>query len=181
MTHRSQRHDEAHEAQIVQLITSYQRDIYVYARSLVVNPDDASEIVQDTNLVLWEKRDELEAIDNLRAWIFQIVRYKVLEYRTRHKRKCVPFSNDLLEQLASHAPQHVTMNDDLIHELRRCVAQLSAKDRNILNQRYSKLISCENIADVTGRPIRWVYNTLNRIRQNLLDCVTRQVRERNEQ
>jgi RNA polymerase sigma-70 factor, ECF subfamily len=174
MTHHDQMLDEeARWARVVQLLTSYQRDIHVFVRSLVIDPDEAQEIVQDTNLVLWEKRAEFEAVKDVRAWIFRIARYKVLEHRAKRKRKCLCFSDTLIDQLALRAPQNAVVDNDLLHELRRCIAELSATDRKILNQRYSTLISCESIAKVAGRPIRWVYNTLNRIRQTLLDCVTR--------
>lgn len=40
------------EADFVQLLTRYQPNIYLYIRSLVLNPDVAAEILQETNLVL---------------------------------------------------------------------------------------------------------------------------------
>lgn len=181
MTHHDETPDgEIRSARTVQLLTSYQRDIYLFVRSLVIDPDEAQEIVQDTNLVLWEKRTEFEEVKDLRAWIFQIARYKVLEHQAKRKRKCLNFSDALIDQLALRAPQSAVVDNEMVHELRRCIAQLPANDRKILIQRYSTLISCENIAKVTGRPIRWVYNSLNRIRQNLQDCVIRHANARKE-
>ena len=73
--------DEARGAEFVRLLTVHQPDIYVYLRSLVLDPDEASEILQDTNLVLWEKRDQFEIGTNFRAWAFQIARYKLLQHK----------------------------------------------------------------------------------------------------
>ena len=63
---------EAHETEFVGLLTGHQSDIYLYLRSLVLNPDEASDILQDTNLVLWEKRGQFQMGTNFRAWAFQI-------------------------------------------------------------------------------------------------------------
>ena len=159
------------EAEHVRLLTSHQLDIYFYIRSLVLDPDEVAEIVQDTNLVLWEKRDQFETVKNFRAWVFQIARYKVLQHRSQRKRKCVCFSDALIDELALQAPQYAKADNDLMDHLDHCVAQLVARDRELLHQRYSSMTSCECIAEAIGRPVRWVYKTLNRIRQELLDCV----------
>ena len=125
------------------------------------------------NLVLWEKRRQFETVRDFRAWAFQIARYKVLEHRAQRKRKCLCFSDALVDELALQAPHYAKVDNDLIDGLRRCVAQLAARDRELLSQRYSSLTSCESIAKAIGRPVRWVYNGLSRIRRELLDCMAR--------
>jgi RNA polymerase sigma-70 factor, ECF subfamily len=166
--------DEARWTEFVRLLTSHQLDIYLYVHSLMPDPDRAAEIVQDTNLVLWEKRDQFDLGTDFRAWAFQIARYKLLSHRTAHNRKCLCFSDALVDELALQARDCTVADDDLLDGLRRCVERLAERDREILSRRYSSPTSCESIARALGRPIRWVYNTLNRIRNELLDCVTRQ-------
>jgi RNA polymerase sigma-70 factor, ECF subfamily len=163
--------NEAREAEFVRLLTSHQRDIYFYVRSLVLDLGEVEEVVQNTNLVLWEKRAQFETGRDFRPWAFQIARHKVSEQRAQYKRNSVRFSDALIDELALQSPQHAKVDNELTDDLRRCIAQLPARDRELLNQRYSSLASCERIAKAVGRPIRWVYNTLNRIRQELMDCM----------
>lgn len=165
--------DEARETEFVRLLTSHQLDIYLYIHSLMPDPDEAAEIAQDTNVVLWEKRRQFDAARDFRAWAFQIARYKLLKHRTRRKRKCLCFSDALVDQLALQAPDYTRSDGELTDGLRRCIAQLTVRDRDLLGQRYSLLASCETIAQTVGRPVRWVYNALNRIRHELLDCMAR--------
>ena len=164
---------DARGAEAVQLIASHQRDISFYVRSLVLNPEEVADIVQDTNLVLWEKHDQFPAIKDFRAWAFQIARYKVLEHRSQGRRKCLCFSDALVDQLAIQAPQYVAGGDDLLDRLNRCIMQLVSRDRELLGHRYSSLASCESIAKAIGRSVGWVYKALNRIRQELHDCIGR--------
>jgi RNA polymerase sigma-70 factor (ECF subfamily) len=172
--------DEARWTEFVRLLTSHQLDLYLYVHSLMPDPDQAAEIVQDANVVLWEKRDQFRPGTDFRAWAFQIARYKLLSHRTARKRKCLSFSDAFVDELALQARDHVAPIDDLVDGLRRCVEQLTDRDREILSRRYSSLTSCESIARALGRPVRWVYNTLNRIRNELLECMARQFDEWSE-
>jgi RNA polymerase sigma-70 factor (ECF subfamily) len=164
---------EARDARHAQMLASHQLDIHFYVRSLVLNRDAVAEIVQNTNLALWEMREQFDEIKNFRAWAFQIARYRLLEYRAQSKRKGVCFSDALVDQLALQSPHYSMNDDDLMDDLKRCVTQLTATDRDLLAQRYSLSASCESIAQGTGRPVRWVYKALSRIRQELADCVAR--------
>lgn len=165
--------DESQGAEFVRLLTSHQQDIYLYVRSLVPDPNEVADIVQDTALVLWEKRKQSGTIRDFRAWAFQIARYKVMEHRAQRKRKGLCFSDTLVEELAVYAPRYANVDNELTDGLQHCVEQLAIRDRELLSQRYSSLTSCENIANAMGRPVRWVYNSLSRIRRELLECATR--------
>lgn len=172
--------DNAQAAEYVRLLTLHQLDVYLYVHSLLPAPNEAAEIVQDTNVVLWEKRNEFDMDTDFRAWAFQIARYKLLEYLAQRKRNGLCFSDALIDELSLQAPHYVTADNDLVDGLRRCIAQLADRDRELLNKRYSLKTTCANIAKTIGRPVTWVYNTLRRIRHELLDCVAQNVNTRRE-
>jgi RNA polymerase sigma-70 factor, ECF subfamily len=172
--------DETLGAEFVRLLTSHQLDIYLYVHSLVADPNEAAEIVQNANVVLWEKRDQFDMTRDFRAWAFQIARYKVLKHRSQRNRKCLCFSDALVDQLAVEAPDYTRTDNDLMDGLRRCVAQLAARDRELLGQRYSSMATCQAIAEAIDRPLRWVHNALNRIRRELRDCMARNTDTRRE-
>jgi RNA polymerase sigma-70 factor, ECF subfamily len=173
--------DDLGDIQLVQTLTSHQLDIYFYVRSLLVDPNDVAEIVQETNLVLWEKRDQFQAVKDFRAWAFQIARYKVLQHQTeRKRRKCLAFSDSLIDELAIQAPHYAKADNDLMDGLNHCVDRLTTRDQTLLRQRYASLASCERIAEAMGRSVRWVYNSLNRIRQELFDCMAQYAKARRE-
>lgn len=171
---------ETHQSEFVRLLTSYQLDIYFYVHSLVPNPHDAAEILQNTNVVLWEKCSQFDTTRDFRPWAFQIARYEALKYRAKHNQKCLCFSDAFVDELALQAPSYATVDDGFMDDMRRCIAQLTDRDREILHQRYSSLAPCENIATTIGRPVRWVYKALSRIRRELLDCMARHTDTRSE-
>ena len=167
----SPRNDETRQRDFVSLLTRFQSDIYLYLRSLVLNPDEAADVLQDTNLVLWEKRDQFQPGTNFRAWAFQIARYKLQQRRARHRRESVGFSDALTELLSLDMAGQDQTFDDLILDLRDCMAKLSPLDRELIGNRYGPDGDCGRVAQSVGRPVRWVYKALNRIRKTLLDCI----------
>lgn len=173
--------DEARGAEFVRLLTLHQLDIYLFVHSLLPDPNEAAEVVQETNVALWEKRNQFDTSRDFRAWAFQFARNKLLQYQEQRRRKCVCFSDILVDELALRAPQYAKADSDLIDGLRRCVAQLPVRDRELLGQRYSSMATCETIGRLVGRPVTWVYNALRRIRQELLDCMARHANTRREQ
>lgn len=64
----------------VRLLTQYQPDIFVYIRSLLANPHEAADVLQDANVVLWEKREQFKPGTSFRGWAFQIAKFKVLQH-----------------------------------------------------------------------------------------------------
>ena len=58
----------------VRLLTQHQRDMYLYIRSLLPDRHEADDVLQEVNLVLWDKRAQFRIDSNFRAWAFQIAR-----------------------------------------------------------------------------------------------------------
>jgi DNA-directed RNA polymerase specialized sigma24 family protein len=104
--------DEARGEEFVRLLTSHQLDIYLYVHSLAPDPTDAQEILQDTNVVLWKKRSQFDMTRDFRPWAFQIARYELLKYRSKHKHKFLCFSDAFVDELGIEATQCATPDNE---------------------------------------------------------------------
>ncbi|HVJ69575.1 MAG TPA: sigma factor, partial [Caulifigura sp.] len=69
--------------ELVSLITWHQRRLFAYIMSLVRSPNDAEDILQEVNVVLWRKRDDFHAGTDFLAWAFRISRTQVMAFRAR--------------------------------------------------------------------------------------------------
>ena len=56
----------------VEMLTQHQRKLYGYIYTLVRNSADSDDLLQETNLVLWNKRLEYEFGNNFIAWACRI-------------------------------------------------------------------------------------------------------------
>jgi len=91
--------DDSH-ADFVRQITACQSAIYAFALSLLGDTEAASDIQQETNLVIWSKIEESREVKNFRAWAMKIAYYEVKNYRRRMSRSSLVFDSDVMELLA---------------------------------------------------------------------------------
>ena len=84
-------------------ITSVQQALFAYILVLLPNIADASDVLQETNLVLWRKRDEFRLDQEFLPWARAIARYQVLANLKQQHRNRLRFSDTLLSQLAEES------------------------------------------------------------------------------
>jgi RNA polymerase sigma-70 factor (ECF subfamily) len=58
----------------------YASDLYRYARKNISVKEDCEEIIQDVFESLWTRHDELSHVTVLSAYLFRMVKYKVIRY-----------------------------------------------------------------------------------------------------
>jgi len=166
----------APKEEFIKLFTRYQRRVFLFILSQVPNPVDAEEIHQETNVIIWRKFDRFELGTNFLAWACQIANYEVLKFRSRQRRDRHLFSDEFVRQVASDAIEQAEELEQRRQHLAACLSKLRSNDRELIQQRYSAGESGKSVAELIGRPINSVYQSLSRIRRTLLECVNRQIR-----
>lgn len=83
----------------VQLMTEHQGRLYAYVLSLLGDPDQANDVLQEANLVLWRNAGEFQMGSNFRAWAFRIAHFQVMAHRQRQLRDRLVFDDELLAVL----------------------------------------------------------------------------------
>lgn len=97
---------EIHEEQIVQQISGCQDRLFAYILALVPDRNVARDILQETNLVLWRRREEFVAGTSFVAWASKVTFFQTLAYRRdRGRDRHVFFSEELMIELAGEAQE----------------------------------------------------------------------------
>lgn len=159
----------------VQLFTKHQRRLYLYILAQVPSPVDAEEILQEANIVVWRKFDRFEPGTNFFAWSCRIANYEVLKYRDRKRRDRLRFSNEFVELVAREIVENADQVLEKRHALLGCIGKLRPKDRELIRQRYASGENGKSLAELLGRPVNSVYQSLGRIRKTLLECMKRRM------
>lgn len=132
---------------------------------------DVADILQETNLVLWQKRNKFELGTNFIAWSFQIARYEVHRQRNRSRRhERIMFSEQLVD-LLSDANSTYIEEENLHAALDKCMEQLNADQCEIIQERYTPGHSLEGYSASSGRTAGSLRIALLRIREKLRHCV----------
>ena len=81
MAQNSKLDDPSRTEEFMRLFTHHQRHVYGYIRGLVPSLVEAEEVLQQTNLLLWEKFDQFQPGTNFRAWACKVAYLTVLKHR----------------------------------------------------------------------------------------------------
>lgn len=152
-------------------LTRYQTSLYAYILSLVPDRNAAEDILQETNLTLWEKAQQFEPRSDFLAWATTIARFKALHARRDYARDRHQFSPAVAERLADRMDQKIGAIDTRRRALRDCLAKLPDNDQRMLAQRYHTEGSVQRLAAQTGRTASAVSQKLYRLRAILMECV----------
>lgn len=169
----SQEHDE----QVVQLISSCQRRLFLYLLGLLCSRDLAEETLQETNIILWRKRDLYAVGTNFFAWACQTAYFEACKARQQRRRKVPAFSEVFLNQVGPEVQMVAETSDMLQAALQECVEELAERDRELLERRYADGATTKGVAESVGRSADGVYKSLGRIHQRLFDCITTRLKE----
>jgi RNA polymerase sigma-70 factor, ECF subfamily len=167
------RHGSDHNEVFVELLTLHQRSLYGFIYTFVPNPADAEDLLQQTNLVLWEKSGDFDPHKSFSAWACGIAHFLVLHHLREKRRSRVVFSEELVARLAKvrHDQEDASLADSTI--LAGCVKELSESDQKLVELCYSAKHNIKAAAAALGRPASSVYVSLVRVRRLLMDCIKR--------
>ncbi|MHC4995641.1 MAG: sigma-70 family RNA polymerase sigma factor [Planctomycetota bacterium] len=159
--------------EFVQLMTEYQGRLYGYILSLMCNPDRANDVLQETNVVLWQKSGEFEMGTNFKAWSFRVAHFQVMAYRQRRLRDRIVFDDGMISEISGDAKEHDELFEARQKILSECMEKLSERHRDLIRKRYSRGASVKVIAEELKQTANSISQTLFRARKNLIDCVRR--------
>jgi RNA polymerase sigma-70 factor (ECF subfamily) len=157
----------------VQLMTEHQGRLFAYVLSLLGDPDQANDVLQEANLVLWRNAEEFQMGSNFRAWAFRIAHFQVMAHRQRLLRDRLVFDDEMLAVLDPAAKAVDETYEERQERLTVCLEKLPEAQRDLLRQRYADGLSLQAIAESVRRTANAVAQTLFRARRKLIDCVTR--------
>ena len=158
------------------MLTEHQTALRCFIISMLPGCQDVADVLQDTNVVLWEKLESYEPGTNFRAWAFAVARNKVMQYRDREARaNRVMLSEELLDVIENGRRSIVPdALERKLQALKQCLAQLKLPERNLIRIRYAESDQ-EERGEIT-RPAASVRVALYRIRGKLRECIERRIR-----
>ena len=155
----------------IELMTSFQGRLYGYILSLLADPNVANDILQETNIILWQKSAEFKMGSNFKAWSFRIANFKVMAHRQRQMRDKLVFDDDFMNNLTLEANTYDETYEEKQKILTNCIAKLPERQKDLIARRYSIGTSVKNIALELQSTANSITQALFRARTNLTNCV----------
>lgn len=167
----------SNSSEFAKLYAGGQSRLFAFICSLVGSYDLASEVLQETNVVMWEKQHEFTIGTNFTAWSFRIARYQVMAMREKQSRDRLVFSDDMLDRIAAESSAFSEQYEQRQGALDFCLAKLPDKQHDLIRRRYMHGESVKQIASQVGRSANTIGVRLHRVRTALMKCIDRQLRQ----
>lgn len=147
-----------------------------YILSIVPHPSAVDDIMQETIIILWEKRADYTPGTNFKAWAFKVAYFKALSHRRELQRsKVVTLSEDLLHRIAGAAETLADESDSRFQALQDCLGSLLPRDLSLLQATYVEKTSLTDQAKQLDVPPNRLQKAVSRIRIMLRSCIKKKI------
>ncbi|WP_193211113.1 sigma-70 family RNA polymerase sigma factor [Luteolibacter marinus] len=159
-------------------LTNHQTAMLAFIRSLMPGSSGARDLLQEVNVILWQKRAQFEPGSSFKAWSFQVVRYHLMNHRRRLASKgWLVFDDDLVERISPALEADPDELEARHQALRQCLERLRPKDRALLEHRYASGAPLSEYAASIKRSTGTLKATLFNLRRTLRTCVERRFQD----
>ena len=132
--------------------------LFLYARRLLDNPEDAEDVMQEVFLKLWYMRGELDYYNNVMALSVQITKHLCLNRMKVRERT---------EGEAASTPYTQLEQKDSLEHVMRLINKLPGLQQTILRMKHVDGFEVEEIAGLTGSTPEAVRMNLSRARKRV--------------
>ncbi|MEM6506061.1 MAG: sigma-70 family RNA polymerase sigma factor [Planctomycetota bacterium] len=160
-----------HSDEFVSAYASSQKQLFSFLLALLGSPQQAEEVLQETNLVLWRSSERFKPGTSFIAWAIRIARYQAMAYRKKQGRDRLRFDDRATEAIANVYLESDPWAGDRLVLLDQCVSKLPKHAQELLSLRYVEELNPVKIAARQGKTYRAVVQALSRIRAALADCI----------
>lgn len=146
-----------------EIFERYAPKIYYFSLSYLKNETDAEELVQSVFLKIWEKREILDASQNIKAYIFKIAINTIYDFiRCKNVEKAFNDFVRLNYDTQSNNTWDKVVFNDMVSNLNELVKQMPEQRRKVFRLSKRKGLTNDEIAKKLNISKRTVENQLYR-------------------
>ena len=136
------------------LLKKYQQKIYWHVRRMVINHDDADDLVQDIFVKVWKNLLGFRNDAQLYTWMYRIATNECITFLNRKKLKNnIPFDDVSYELSESLTESAYFDGDKAQKKLQKAILTLPDKQRLVFNLKYFDEMKYEEMSDVLGTSV----------------------------
>ncbi len=133
------------------IVRKYQQRMYWHVRKIVIDHDDANDVVQNAFVKAWKGLDNFREDAQLYTWLYRIATNESITHiNQKRKRFLVPIA-DVEHELSNHLSSDSYFSGDRIQlKLQQAILKLPTQQRIIFNMKYYDSMKYEEISAVLG-------------------------------
>lgn len=136
------------------LVQLYQKPLYNHIRNIVIDHDDANDVLQNTFIKVYQYLANFKGESKLFSWIYRIATNESLTF-INNKAKKNHISNEEVSQKAiNNLEADVYFNGNEIQlKLQKAIAQLPEKQQLVFKMKYFEELKYEEISEILGTSV----------------------------
>ena len=137
-----------------EVIKIYTEPLYWQIRKMVIDHDDANDVLQNTFIKAWSSIENFRGDAKLSTWLYKIAINESITFINKEKqRNNVSLDDDDSFLINSLASDEWFDGDDLRLELQKAINSLPEKQRLIFNMRYFDDMKYEDMSEILGTTV----------------------------
>jgi RNA polymerase sigma factor (sigma-70 family) len=136
------------------LLKKYQQKLYWHIRRMVIDHDDADDVVQDTFIKIWKNLPGFRNDAQLYTWMYRIATNECITFLNKKKQKNNIPLDDVAYELADTLADSTYFNGDQAQrKLQQAILTLPEKQRLVFNMKYYEDMKYEEMSEVLGTSV----------------------------
>lgn len=132
-----------------ELVATYQERLYWHIRKMVLNHEDADDILQNTFVKVWKSIGNFREESSLFTWLYRIATNESLTFISSNKRKSFVPMNETSEFLLNNLMTDPYFEGDEIQKkLQEAILQLPEKQRIVFNMKYFDDLKYDDMSEI---------------------------------
>ena len=143
------RNSETKEKAFKKLVFEYKERLYWHIRKLVLDHDDAHDVIQNTFIKIHLNIDNFRETSSLYTWMYRIATNESLNFINSKAKKMGLQNQEWIEAKADGLTADSYFDgNDAAHNLQKMIARLPEKQRIVFNMRYFDNMSYKDISKI---------------------------------
>jgi RNA polymerase sigma-70 factor, ECF subfamily len=131
------------------LVTKYQKRVYWQVRRIIIDHDDANDVVQNTFIKVWRNLDGFKEASRLYTWIYRIATNESLTFLKQKRAPLyIPFESVERGLSRKLTDDNFFKAEEIEKKLQQAMLTLPEKQRIVFNLRYYDEMPYEEMAGV---------------------------------
>ena len=132
-----------------ELVNTYKERLYWHIRRIVLDHDDADDVLQNTFIKVFKSIDGFKGDSKLYSWMYRIATNEALSFLKQKSRKLGVSNEALQEHIVDNLQSDVYFEGDAIQlKLQKALATLPEKQKLVFNMKYFQDMKYDEISQV---------------------------------
>lgn len=148
------RNPDTHSYGFNLLVRAYQQRVYSLVRKMVIDHDDAHDVMQEVFIKIHKSIGSFREDSQLFTWIYRIATNECLTFLSKKKRRFFLPLEDITKGMAAIIDNSESISGDEIQKkLQKALITLPDKQRLVFNMKYYEDLSYEEMEAITGTSV----------------------------